>query len=105
MTTPVSNPLVDSDELVVCPVDCARGSYWMNFKNEYSVPAHLRDGQGLPRNREERLLWIKQKVEEGYYDSDRVMQAVAEAFLEPYDVRRAGDKSWRGGGGAAGERT
>ena len=77
----------------------------MNFKNEYSVPAHLRDGQGLPRNREERLLWIKQKVEEGYYDSDRVMQAVAEAFLEPYDVRRAGDKSWRGGGGAAGERT
>ena len=41
----------------------------------------------------------------GYYDSDRVMQAVAEAFLEPYDVRRAGDKSWRGGGGAAGERT
>jgi hypothetical protein len=72
----------------------------MNFKNEYSVPAHLKDGQGLPRNHEERLLWIKQKVEDGYYDSERVMKAVADAFLEPYDVRRAGDKSWRGSGSA-----
>ena len=79
--------------------EIARDIHSMNFKKEYTVPEHLRDGQGLPRNREERLLWIKQKVEEGYYDSERIMEAVAEAFLEPYEVRRAGDKSWRGGGG------
>jgi hypothetical protein len=40
------------------------------------------------------------QAEGGYSDSDRVMKAVADAFLEPYDVRRAGDKSWRGSGAA-----
>ena len=67
----------------------------MNFKSEYSLPDHLRDARGLPRNREERLLWIKRKVEDGYYESERIKKAVADAFLEPQEVRRAGDRSWR----------
>ena len=65
----------------------------MNFKAEYTLPDHMQNEQGLPRNREERLLWIKRKVEDGYYDSDRVMKAVADAFLEPNEARRAGDRT------------
>lgn len=65
----------------------------MNFKAEYTLPEHMRNDRGLPRNRAERLLWIKRKVEDGYYDSDRVLRAVAEAFLEPNEARRAGDKT------------
>ncbi len=65
----------------------------MNFKREYSVPRHLEDEDGLPRNRDERLLWIRRKVQDGYYDEDRVIRAVAEAFLDPSEGRRAGDRS------------
>ena len=65
----------------------------MNFKAEYTLPDHMQNHQGLPRNREERLLWIKRKVEDGYYDSDRIMKAVADAFLEPNEARRAGDRT------------
>ena len=69
----------------------------MNFKKEQILPEHLQDAGGLPRNREERLLWIKRKVEEGYYDSERVIKAVADAFLEPQEVRRAGNRTTEDG--------
>ena len=69
----------------------------MNFKNEHDLPSHLANDEGLPRNREERLLWIRRKIEVGYYDDKRVIRAVADAFLEPGEARRAGDRSWRGG--------
>lgn len=65
----------------------------MNFKRQYSVPSHLEEDDGLPRNREERLLWIRRKVQDGYYDEDRVIRAVADAFLDPTDGRRAGERS------------
>ena len=68
----------------------------MNFKTPYILPDHLKESAALPRNRAERLLWIKRKVEEGYYDRVRVLNAVADAFLEPTEARRAGDRSWRG---------
>ena len=67
----------------------------MNFKSEPNLPSHLESNAGLPRNREERLLWIRRKVEEGYYDDTRVIRAVVDAFLEPNETRRAGDRSWR----------
>jgi hypothetical protein len=67
----------------------------MNFKTETILPSHLESDEGLPRNREERLLWIRRKVEAGYYDDSRVIRAVADAFLEPNEARRAGDKSWQ----------
>lgn len=66
----------------------------MNFKHEYALPDHLQHDDGLPRNRPERLLWIKCRVEEGYYDTDRVRLAVADAFLEPNELRRAGERTW-----------
>lgn len=65
----------------------------MNFKREYTLPAHLQNDDGLPRNREERLLWIRRQVEEGYYNSAQVIKAVADAFLELSGVRRAGNKT------------
>ena len=65
----------------------------MNFKNEYTLPTHLSEGGGLPRSQEERLLWIKLRVENGYYESDRIIEAVAEAFLDPPTMRRAGDQA------------
>ena len=65
----------------------------MNFKAEYTLPEHMANDGGLPRSREERLLWIKRKVEDGYYDSVQIMQAVADAFIEPNEARRAGDKT------------
>ena len=65
----------------------------MKFKNEYTLPSHLKEEGGLPRSQEERLLWIKQRVKAGYYESDKIKQAVAEAFLEPPTVRRAGDQA------------
>ncbi len=67
--------------------------HFMNFKNKYTLPDHLEDGRGLPRNNDERLLWIKSRVEKGYYDTERVLQAVAEAFMDPPEVRRAGDQA------------
>ena len=68
--------------------------YYMNFKNRYTLPDHLEDGKGLPRSNEERLLWIRSRVEQGYYDTERVMKAVADAFMDPPDVRRAGDQAY-----------
>ena len=65
----------------------------MKFKNEYNLPSHLSEEGGLPRSQDERLLWIKQRVEAGYYESDRTTQAVAEAFLDPPTMRRAGDQA------------
>ena len=65
----------------------------MNFKKDYEIPEHLREGGGLPRSPDERLLWIRQRVEDGYYESKRVKKAVAEAFLDPPNYRRAGDQS------------
>ena len=65
----------------------------MNFKRKHSLPTQLEDDAGLPRNREERLLWIRLKVQEGYYDDAHVIRAVADAFLEPNEARRAGDRS------------
>ena len=62
----------------------------MNFKKENYLPTHLRNENGLPRSQEERLLWIRQRVEDGYYESHRIKQAVAEAFLEPKPKHRAG---------------
>ena len=62
----------------------------MNFKKENYLPSHLRNENGLPRSQEERLLWIRQRVEDGYYESHRIKQAVAEAFLEPKPKHRAG---------------
>ena len=67
----------------------------MNFKSEYTLPSHMKSEAGLPRSREERLLWIRRKVEQGYYDDERVLRAIADAFLEPNEARRAGDRSWR----------
>ena len=65
----------------------------MKFRNEYNLPSHLREKGGLPRSQEERLLWVKQRVENGYYESARIRQAVAEAFLDPETIRRAGDRA------------
>lgn len=65
----------------------------MNFKNETHLPSHLATDDGLPRNREERLLWIRRKVESGYYDDSTVIRAVADAFIDPNEARRAGDKA------------
>ncbi len=63
----------------------------MKFKRTYTLPEHLTEGGGLPRSQEERLMWIRQRVEMGYYESDRMKKAVAEAFLDPPSHRRAGD--------------
>ena len=63
----------------------------MKFKKKYILPEHLYGAGGLPRSQEERLLWIRQRVEQGYYDSERIKKAVAEAFLDPPSNRRAGD--------------
>ena len=60
----------------------------MNFKNEYQLPEHMQESGGLPRSRAERLLWIKRKVEEGYYDTERVKDAVADAFMDPMAAGR-----------------
>lgn len=64
----------------------------MNLK-DYSLPQHLKDQEGLPRNHQERLLWIKRRVEEGFYDKAKILKAVAEAFLDPPEKRRAGDQA------------
>lgn len=66
----------------------------MDLRNDHAVPDHLRDGRGLPRSQEERLLLIRRRVEVGYYDSDRVKLAVAEAFLDPPLLRRAGEQAY-----------
>lgn len=64
----------------------------MNFR-EYTLPPHLKEQEGLPRSHQERLLWIKRRVEEGFYDKAQVLQAVADAFLDPTEKRRAGDQA------------
>ena len=71
----------------------------MNFKQKSRLPDHLQDGTGLPRSHQERILWIKRRVEEGYYESDNIIKAVADAFLDPPDYRRAGDQAVSGSGG------
>lgn len=63
----------------------------MNFKKNYPLPEHLSDEDALPRSQEERLMWIRLRVEKGYYESERVKKAVAEAFMDPPTHRRAGD--------------
>ncbi|MEW6750782.1 MAG: hypothetical protein AB1505_07360 [Candidatus Latescibacterota bacterium] len=68
----------------------------MDFRKKRVLPDHLRDGRGLPRSREERLLVIRRRVEQGYYDTERVKRAVAEAFLDPPHVRRAGEQAFPG---------
>lgn len=65
----------------------------MNFKRDYKVPEHLREDGGLPRSQDERLLWIRQRVEDGYYETPRVKKAVADAFIDPPNYRRAGDSA------------
>ena len=70
----------------------------MKIKKAYTLPQHMEGKEGgLPRSHSERILWIKRKVEEGYYDTERVKIAVAEAFLNPSEVRRAGDNATPGG--------
>jgi hypothetical protein len=64
----------------------------MNFK-DYPLPPHLKEEEGLPRSHQERLLWIKRRVEEGFYNKAKVLKAVAEAFLDPPEKRRAGDQA------------
>lgn len=64
----------------------------MNLR-DYSLPQHLKEEEGLPRSHQERLLWIKRRVEEGFYDKATILKAVAEAFLDPPDKRRAGDQA------------
>lgn len=64
----------------------------MNFK-DYSLPQHLEEEEGLPRSHQERLLWIKRRVEEGFYNKAKILKAVAEAFLDPPEKRRAGDQA------------
>jgi hypothetical protein len=67
----------------------------MNFKAKYSLPLHMQEANGLPRSQTERLMWIKRRVEEGYYDTEKVIIAVANAFLEQPDNRRAGDQAFQ----------
>ena len=65
----------------------------MKFKNVDNLPSHLSESGGLPRSRAERLLWIKLRIEDGYYESDRIRQAVADAFMDPPTIRRAGEQA------------
>ena len=65
----------------------------MKFNNVHNLPSHLSEAGGLPRSRAERLLWIKLRVEDGYYESDRIRQAVADAFMYPPMFRRAGEQA------------
>ena len=71
----------------------------MNFKKKNTLPVHLQESWGLPRSHEERLLWIRQRVEEGYYDGEKIKRAVADAFMDPPDFRRAGDQALGAGQG------
>ena len=64
----------------------------MNPK-EHSLPQHLKEEGGLPRSHQERLLWIRRRVEEGYYGKASILKAVAEAFLDPPEKKRAGDQA------------
>ena len=71
----------------------------MNFKKKNTLPVHLRKSRGLPRSHEERLLWIRQRVEEGYYDGEKIKRAVADAFIDPPGFRRSGDQVLAAGQG------
>ncbi len=55
----------------------------MNFKREHTLPEHLQDAEGLPRNRDERLLWIRRKVEEGLELRHEVHLAAAVQDVDP----------------------
>lgn len=68
----------------------------MDSGKKPSLPDHLVDGRGLPRSLAERLLVIRVRVEQGYYDTARVKRAVADAFLDPPHERRAGDQAFPG---------
>ena len=72
----------------------------MNFKQKSRLPEHLQDGNGLPRSHQERIMWIKHRVEEGYYESESVIKAVADAFLDPPESRRAGEQAVSESGGS-----
>ena len=74
----------------------------MNFKQTSILPEHLEDGAGLYRSHQERILVIRRRVEEGYYESENIIMAVAEAFLDPPEYRRAGDQTASGGHGGSG---
>jgi hypothetical protein len=66
----------------------------MEWSEDLALPEHLQDGEGLPRSQSERLLVIRRRVREGFYDSRRVVMAVADAFLDPPMARRAGDQAY-----------
>ncbi|MEE3235019.1 MAG: hypothetical protein VX294_12685 [Candidatus Latescibacterota bacterium] len=62
----------------------------MKFKRNQKIPEHLDTGADLPRSQQERLEWIRKRVKDGYYESKKIRVAVADAFIEPPGVRRAG---------------
>jgi len=65
----------------------------MKTKQKIPLPPHLQRAEGLPRSHEERLRWIQKRAEEGYYDSEQVKKATAEALTETllgFTPRRAG---------------
>ena len=65
--------------------------FFMKSKNSESLPAHLQDPQGLPRNRAERLLWIKRKVDEGYYEDNNITRSGCGSVSRPANQ----PKGWR----------
>jgi hypothetical protein len=69
----------------------------MERNQNFELPKHLLNGRGLPRSRAERLLVIRCRAQEGFYDTRRVHLAVAEAFLDPTLARRAGEQAFLGG--------
>ena len=38
----------------------------------------------MPRSSEERLLWIRKKIEEGYYEGEQVDKVVANTLAEAF---------------------
>ena len=65
----------------------------MNVNNRRFRGVDADNNEYFPRNRAERLLWIKAKVKFGYYDSLPVINALAEVLLDPNRNRRAENKS------------
>ena len=56
----------------------------MKAKKPISLPPHLQEAGRSPQNREEQLLWIRKRTEEGYYDSEQVKKVVAETLAEAF---------------------
>ena len=56
----------------------------MKTKKPLPLPPHLQETDGLPRSREERLLWIRKRIEEGYYDREPVKKVVADTLAEAF---------------------